>query len=220
MKTTIKRKLKIYLPILVAIILIGVIIAVILLKNNITAKDYFDALSKTNYTKQVQHTTITDGETLIYEKTETIIFDADKGYHKIVEKQKSAQLGVDFDITTTEVYYHKDTMYYFDNNVWKSEEFSISEQLKTYFLKTDYFKTLSFDEQVKTQGKLQGTVKDEHITKIVSGTSLKDMSLEIVVNKNFEVQIFNISAKTPTTNRDVKIENTYTYQKEVVNLPV
>lgn len=219
MKTSSKRRLKTYLPILVAIMLVGVIIAVFLLKNNITEKDYFNALRTQNYTKQVQHTTITEGETLIYEKTETIIFDGDKAYHKIIERQKSAQVGVDFDETITEVYYNKDIMYYFDHNVWKSESFQMSEQLKSYYLKSDYFKSLSFDEEIQTQGKLQGIIKDEHINKIVSETSLKDMSVEIVVNKKFELQSFNISAKT-STNRSVQIENNYTYQKEIVNLPV
>lgn len=219
MKATTKRRLKIYLPILLAIVLVGVIIAIILLNNKVTAKDYFNALRNSNYTKQVQHTTIIDNDLLIYEKVETIIFDSGKVYHKIEEKQLSEDVGTDYDLTITEFYYSQDKMYYFENNVWKEEDFKISNKLKTYYLQTDYFSALSFDKKIESEGRLQGKIKNDSVQKIVSGSDLTNMNLTIVVNKKFDIQKFDITAKT-TTNRDVKIENIYSYSKELVNLPV
>ncbi|MBQ8615329.1 MAG: hypothetical protein IJ415_02060 [Clostridia bacterium] len=218
MSSTTKRRLKIYLPIAIAVILVGIIIAIILLNNRITAKDYFDALNNSNYTKQVQNTTITENETLIYEKIETIIFDGDNVYHKIEEKQLSSDLDKDYDETTTEFYYSKDKMYYFENNVWNTEAFTVSKKLKTYELKTDYFKTIKFNKKIESEGHLQGEIRNDCVEKIVSNAELHSMTLLIVVNKDFDVQKFNINAKT-SSSRDVEITNIYTYVNETVVLP-
>lgn len=218
MSSTAKRRLKIYLPIAIAVILVGVIIAIILLNNKITAKDYFNALNNSNYTKQVQNTTITENETLIYEKIETIIFDGDNVYHKIEEKQLSSDVNKDYDQITTEFYYSKDKMYYFENNVWYAEAFTISKKLKTYDLKTEYFKTIKFNKNFENEGHLQGEIKNDYVKQIVNNAELNSMNLTIVVNKNFDVQKFNINAKT-SSNRDVEISNVYTYVEETVVLP-
>lgn len=219
MNSKTKRRLKIYLPIIIAIILIGIIIAIILLNNRITAKDYFDALDNSNYTKQVQNTTIMENEKLIYEKIETIIFDGENVCHKIEEKQLSSDLNKDYDEITTEFYYSRDKMYYFENNVWISESFEVSKKLKTYNLKTDYFASYSFNKKIETKGILQGKVKDDYVTKVVDDANLSNMSLTIIVNENMDIQEFNITAKT-TANRDVEIKNTYTYVDEVVTMPI
>lgn len=218
MKTTTKRRLKVYLPILVAVILTAVVIAIILLNNKVTAKDYFDSLNNSNYSKQVQNTTIYDGNLLIYEKIETIIFDGENVYHKIEEKQQSADINKDYDQTLTEFYYSKDKIYYFEDNVWKSQDFTVSKNLKNYFLKTDYFETLTFNKKVENEGRLSGKVKDNSINKIVNSSEMTNMNLLIVVNSDFDVQKFEITAKT-SSNRDVKIINTYTYLDETVFLP-
>ncbi len=219
MSSRTKRILRIYLPIAIVVILIAGLIAFLLLRNTVKAKDYFNALSGSNHTKQVQTTTIKDGETLIYEKIETIVFDGSNVYHKIDEKQLSADFDKDYDQTITEFYYSKNKIYYFEDNIWKEEDFSVSSRLKTYRLNTDYFSTLKFNKKIEKEGVLQGNIKDDCVEKVVSGIDLKDMSLTIIINKQLKVQKFDILAKTQT-NRDVEIKNVYTYFNETVNMPV
>jgi len=218
MKQSIKRRLKVYLPIIIAVVLISAIVLVFLLLNRVTAKDYFNALSKSNYTKQTQSTTIKDGGTLIYEKTELIIFDKDNVYHKIHERQLSDDLNVDYEETTTEFYYSQDTMYYFEEGVWKSKAFKISKNLLRYVLKTDYFATLNFQKKFENEGVLNGTIKSKNTKNVVDIDSLNNMSVSMTVSNQFQVKSFEINAKT-ATNRDVKILNEYSYNQEVVNMP-
>ncbi len=219
MKTAIKRRLKVYLPLMAVVIAICAVVLLILLNNRITAKDYFNALNNSNFTKQVQTTTIKENQTLVYEKVETIVFDGEKVYHKIYEKKLSADVDKDYDEITTEIYYSKDKMYYFDNNVWNEENFSIKSNLTKYSLKTEYFKTLKFSKKIETEGVLRGDIKNSNVKNIVQDLDVQDLSLIIVINKNLKVQNFNIVATT-SQMRDVKIENVYTYDKEVVNLPI
>ena len=84
----------------------------------------------------------------LYEKVETIVIDGEKVYHRIYEKKLSAEIGKDYDETTSEIYYSKDKMYYFANNVWNEENFSIKSNLTRYSLKTEYFKTLQFNKKI------------------------------------------------------------------------
>ena len=219
MSSRTKRILRIYLPITLVVIIIAVLIAFFLLRNTIKAKDYFDALNGSNYTKQVQTTTIKDNNTLIYEKIETIVFDGDNVYHRIEEKQLSENVDADYEQTITEFYYSKNKMYYFEDNIWKAEDFTVSKRLKTYYLKTDYFSTIKFNKKIEKEGKLQGNIKDDCADKIVTGSDLKNMSLIIIVNKKFDVQKFDITANTQS-GRDVEIKNVYTYLDETVVMPV
>ena len=219
MSSQTKRRLKIYLPIAISLLIIVAVIVIILLSNKITAKDYFNAVNTPNYSKQLQTTTITENDVLIYEKIETIIFDGDNVYHQIKEKTVSADINKDFDETTTEFYYSKDKMYYFENNVWNVEDFTLSEKLKTYDLKTEYFETLEFNKKIETEGCLKGKLKDGSVAKVFSGLDYTNANLVIIVNKDLKVQKFNINAKT-SSNRDVKIENVYTYSNENVVLPI
>lgn len=218
MSSKTKRRLKVYLPILASIIIVVAIVAIILLKDKITAKDYFDAVNTQNYSKQIQTTTITENETLIYEKIEIMVFDGDNVYHQIKEKQLSQDIGKDYDETTTEYYYSKDKIYYFELGEWKQEDFNLKQSLKDYDLKTEYFKTINFSKKIETEGVLEGEIKQDSISKIVSGLNLSKMNLKIIVNKDIKIQKFNINAKTQS-NRDVKIENVYTYNNETVVLP-
>jgi len=219
MKVTFKRRFKVYFPIAIAVILIGIIIALFVFRNKITAKDYFDSLNKSNYTKQIQTTTIFDEDNMLYQKIETIIFDGEKVYHQISEKQISSDVNVEYEQTITDIYYSKNKMYYFEDNIWKTEDFIISQRLKTYQLKTNYFSSLKFNNKFKTEGVLHGAVKNDFVNQIVAGSNLKNMSLSIVVNKDFKVQKFNINALT-NNNRNVEIKNVYSYNKEIVNLPI
>jgi len=219
MKVTFKRRFKVYFPIAIAVILIGIIIALFVFRNKSTAKDYFDSLNKSNYTKQIQTTTIFDEDNMLYQKIETIIFDGEKVYHQISEKQISSDVNVEYEQTITDIYYSKNKMYYFEDNIWKTEDFIISQRLKTYQLKTNYFSSLKFNNKFKTEGVLHGAVKNDFVNQIVAGSNLKNMSLSIVVNKDFKVQKFNINALT-NNNRNVEIKNVYSYNKEIVNLPI
>lgn len=219
MKAITKRRLKVYLPIMTAVLLIGVVIMVVLLANRVTAKDYFNALSKSQYSKQVQHTKIVENEMLIYEKLETIIFDGDNVYHSIYEKKLSADIEKDFEEINSEFYYSKTNMYYFEEGVWKSENFNISEKVKRYYLQTDYFSSFDFQKKIENEGKLFGSIKNDKVANVVGGINLKDMSLTLVVNKKFEIKTFEIQAKT-LDERNISIINTYTYNNEEVNMPV
>ena len=218
MKQSIKRRLKVYLPIIIAVVLISAILLVFLLLNRVTAKDYFNALSKSNYTKQTQSTTIKDGETLIYQKTEIIIFYKDNVYHKIHERQLSDDFNVDYEETTTEFYYSQDTMYYFEENVWKSKAFKIGKNLPRYELKADYFATLNFQNKFENEGILKGTINSKNTKNVIDMENLNNMSVSIIVNNQFQVKLFEINAKT-ATNRDVNISNVYSYNQEVVDMP-
>ena len=148
MSSRTKRILKIYLPVVLVVIAIVGLIMFILLRNTVKAKDYFNAVSGSNHTKQVQTTTIKDGDCLVYEKIETIIFDGNKVYHKIEEKQLSANADEDFDQTISEYYYSNNKMYYFEDNIWKEESFVVFTNLRNYHLNTDYFSTLTFNKKI------------------------------------------------------------------------
>ena len=211
-----KRHLKIILPI-VALLLI-VLIIILLIPKGIHEKNYFNALRNSNYTKQEQLTTITEGELVVYEKLETIVFDGENIYHKITEKKISSGTEM-YEEIAVELYYNKTSMYYYENEQWKTVEFNVKNSLKTYNLKKEYFTTISFDKKVEEQGILEGYVKDECVNDAFnSETQFHSAHLKLIVNKNFKVQECNIQAKT-SSNRDVKVNNVFTYNNEVVILP-
>ena len=118
MKQSIKRRLKVYLPIVASVVLIAVIILAFLMLNGVKAKDYFNALLNSKYTKQTQITTIKEGGFLIYEKTEVVVFEGDNVYQQIHERKLSDDPNTDYEETITEFYYSQSTKYYFENGVW------------------------------------------------------------------------------------------------------
>lgn len=219
MKHTIKRKLKVYLPMALTFVLVGVILLVFLLMNKVTAKDYFNALQESNYTKQVQQINIVEGGVLVYEKVETIVLDNNNVYHKIYERKLSSDPNVDYDETTTEFYYSQTTMFYFENNVWKSKEFNISEKTHRYVLRSDYFSNFEFQKEIESEGVLKGQIKNDKTKHIVDIKNLKDMTVSLIVNKDFQIKNFEIKATTDS-NRNLIILNTYSYLNETVNMPV
>lgn len=219
MKGKTKKNLKIILPILITFLALIVVLLVILIPKEISQNNYFKSLTNSNFTKQVQNTTIKEDGLIVYEKIETIIFDAKKVYHKIEEKTLSLEPSKLYDEVTTEYYYSNDKMYYFEENAWKTQDFNIQNSLKTYSLKTEYFETLEFDKEVQIEGTLTGSVKNENVNDLFkSETNFKDANITIIVNKNFKVQSCDIYAKT-ANDRDVTIINTFTYNIESVILP-
>lgn len=219
MKEKIKdnKKLKIILPILALILLLTVVIILIVPKG-ISSSNYFKSLANSNYTRQEQITTITENEIIVFEKKEIIVFDGEYIYHKITEKQISSGVEL-YEEITTEFYYDSEYMYYFENNEWKSTEYNVKEGLKTYSLKKKYFITLTFDKKVEEQGVLEGLINDENIDDAFnSETQFHSASLKLIVDKNFKVQECNINAKT-SKNRDVSVNNIFTYNEEKVVLP-
>ena len=218
MKKT-NKKLKIILPVAISFLALLVVLLVILIPKPISQNNYFNSLSKSNFTKQVQNTTIKENETLVYEKIETIVFDGEKVYHKIEEKTISSSPSKLYDEITTEYFYTKSKMYYFEENTWKMQDFNIQNSLKTYNLKTEYFVSFTFDKEIETQGTLSGIVKNENINDVFnSETNFKDALITIIVNKNFKINSCEITAKT-AANRDVLITNEFTYNQEKVILP-
>jgi len=215
-----KNKLKIILPIVVsALVVLLTVLLIVLLPNEISQNTYFNSLSNSNFTKQVQYTTITENQIIVYEKLETIIFDNKKVYHKIEEKRLSSNPNTLYEEVLTEYYYSKDKIYYFEDNIWKTNDFNLKDNLKTYSLKTDYFTTLEFDKDFKEIGILSGNIKDENVNNVLnSETNFNNASLIIKLNKKFKITDCSITAKT-ATNRDVLITNTFTYNQEAVILP-
>lgn len=216
----VKKKLKIILPI-VAVVVVGVIIALmcIFLTSKITAEDYFNSLNKSSYTRWAQTTTIKESDVVVYQKSETLIYEGDNIYHKIEEKQLSEDLSTDYVVVTNEYYYTQDKMYYLENNEWKIKDFDVSSRFNYYNLKVKYFNTIKFDEKIKSQGTLEGKIKGDYTGDVVNTQSnLSEMYLTIIVNKDFKAQSFKITAKT-ASNRDLTIENIYTYEDELVFLP-
>jgi len=219
MKEKTKQKLKIILPIIISFVALIVVLLVILIPKEINQNNYFNSFTKSNFTKQVQNTTIKEAETIVYEKIETIVFEGEKVYHKIEEKTLSLLPSKQYDEVTTEYFYTSNKMYYFEENIWKTQDFNIKSSLKTYNLKTEFFITLEFDKKIEEKGFLTGHIKDENINEVFnSETNFKDANIIITVNKNFKIQSCNINAKT-ATNRDVLINNIYTYNKENITLP-
>lgn len=220
MSSNIKRKLKVILPIIFSIIVVASIVIVILLINKVTAKDYFNALNNSNYTKQVQTTTMTENNQIVYEKVETILIEGEKIYHKIEEKQLDSGLVQQYEITITEFYYSSNKIYYFENNEWKMQDFEVSKHLKYYNLRTEYFENIRFDKKVKVEGNLSGDIKDSYAGSVLTDqANLKNVSVLMTVDKDFNIQKFNIQAKT-VNDRDVTIKNVFTYNYESVNLPI
>lgn len=220
MKEKIKNNnkyLKIILPIL-ALILFLTFVIILILPKGISSSNYFKALANSNYTRQEQITTIIEKETVVFEKKEVIVIDGKNIYHKITEKQIA--LGTElYEETTTEFYYDSEYMYYFENNEWKVMEYDIKKGIKSYSLKKQYFITLTFDKKVEKQGVLEGFVKDENIDDAFnSETEFHTAALKLIVDKNFKVQQCNIKAKT-ASNRNVTVNNIFTYNEEVVVLP-
>jgi len=211
------KKLKIILPIVILILLIGILI-LILIPKSISQNNYFTA-TNSKYTKQVQNTTIVDGQAIVYEKIETLIIDGSNIYHKIEEKKTSSSLDKEYDEIVVEYYYSKSKMYYKENDTWQTIDFKVKNNLKRYILKTEYFITFEFDKKFEEIGTFSASVKDEHINDVFnSETKFNTASLTLTVNKNFKIQSLNIIAKTEF-NKDVSVRNIYTYLKETVNLP-
>lgn len=212
------KKLKIIIPISILLIVFVVVLALILIPKEISQQNYFHSLTS-NYTKQIQNTTITEGDVLVYEKIETMVFDEDKIYHKVQEKSISASPNVLYDEIVAEYYYTSNKMYYKQNDVWLYQDFDIKSKLKTYNLKDEYFKTFEFDKEFDTLGEFKGNIKDQNVNDVFnSETNFTNVCISIVVNKNMQVQTCNITAKTQAS-RDVVINNTFSYNSQSVILP-
>lgn len=220
MKRRKSNKLKIILPVIIAIILaISVVLLVILIPKKITANNYFNALYNSNHTKQVQSTTITESDVVVYEKIETVVIDGDKTYHKIEEKRLSSTNNL-YDILTTEFYYDNNAMYYFEDNIWKTTEFNLEDNLKHYNLKTEYFEIYTFDEEIISVGTFNGNVLNDKVNLLFGvNVNYTNVNIIITVNENFKVKSCNIIANTQS-NKNVLITNEYSYNQETVNLPI
>lgn len=218
MKTK-NKPLIISISIIAFVLLVGIVLAIVLIPTKITANHYFKSLTTSNHTKQIQTTLIIENNTVLYEKTETMVLNGGKIYHKI-ETKTISQLNSDYDQSTEEFYYANNKIYYFENNQWKTSDFNLNNQLNSYNLKSEYFNTLIFDKKIKETGNLTGEVKPEHI-KEVFGTSsnLKSASLKISVNNHIKAISCKISGLNQT-NKYVEIVNSYSYNKETVTLPI
>lgn len=201
-------------------IILTIILVIILIPKEINQNNYFNSLVNSKYTKLVQTTSITEENIEAYKKVETLVIQGEKIYHKIYEKKISEEINKEFDEISIEYYYTKNEIYFLDNNVWKTEEFKSKNYLKKYSLKSDYFVSFEFDKEVQINGILTGIIKDECIDEVFSSeTDFKDASIQITVDKNFKVQSFDICAKT-LLNRDVSVNNKFTYAIENVLLPI
>ena len=214
-----KKSIKIILPIIVGVVLILSLLLILLIPKQITAKTYFSSLTNSNFTKQTQQTTLLENDNLVYEKLETIIFNKNNVYHKIEEKVLSSSQLNTYDIIINEYYYTKDKIYYKENNVWKIEDFVVKENLKTYFLKTNYFENLQFDKKFKEIGILTGKMLDENVNTVFNAeVNYTNVLFTIKINKKLKINECEITALT-SSNRNVNITNTYFYDNEQVNLP-
>ena len=83
MKTKKYKNLKILLPIILIIFVVLVLTMCFVLPKPITEKTYFKSVENSNYTKQIQQTSIKEDNIILYEKNETVVFDKGKIYHKI-----------------------------------------------------------------------------------------------------------------------------------------
>lgn len=201
-------------------IILTIILVIILIPKEINQNNYFNSLVNSKYTKLVQTTSITEENIEAYKKVETLVIQGDKIYHKIYEKKISEDINKEFDEITVEYYYTKNEIYFLDNNVWKTEEFKSKNYLKKYSLKSDYFVSFEYDKEIGSQGVLTGIIKDENINDVFnSETHFNSANISIVVDKNFNIQTCNITAKT-LQDRDVAISNVFTYNKEIVEVPI
>ena len=219
MKEKNKKRLYKILPVSLIIVIIVAIIIIVIPKS-ISQKNYYNSLARANYTKLVQNTLITENQITAYEKVETIIVQNHKIYHKIYEKRLSSSQDADYDEIVVEYYYANDKMYYFEDNEWKITPFNFKDNLKTYELKDEYFVSYNFDKEVELVGKFTAAIKDENINDVFqSETNFKNAEINIVVDKDFKIQSCTVTANTQN-DRDVLVENSFTYNQEVVELPV
>ena len=218
MKWKTKKTLIFIIP-LVLIIVASVFFLVIFLPKQMTSETYYNAYNNSKLTKQEQITTILDGDNLVYEKTETLIFDNDKIYHKIIEKTLSVDINKYFDETVVEYYYTKDKMYYLENDTWKTKDFKFEDNLKNYEFKDSYFESFVFEKDIISKADFKGKIKNENLNNVLGfENDFKDAELVITINFEAKIQALNITAKTGQ-NRDVVIKNSFSYEKQNVVLP-
>lgn len=214
-----RRKRIIVISSLSIALILAIVFAIIFIPKSITENSYFNSLSRSNFTKQLQTSKIVDNDEVIYEKNEIIVFEKEKAYHKIEEKVVSNDINKDYETRVSEYYYTKNKIYYYEDNVWKTADFNVLENLKTYSLKKEYFSSLTFDKKIESTGTLQGNIKDENVKEVFnSEIDYHSASIEILIDKNGKVQNVNISALTQN-ERNVTIENQYFYNNETVSLP-
>ncbi len=215
-----KKILLISLSVLAVLLVLGIVLIFLLVPKELTANNYFKSLTNSNHTKQVQITKIEENNVLLYEKTETMFISGKKVYHKIETKTLSQSSETDYDLTVEEFYYFNNLIYYFENNEWKTSEFNLNNQLKSYNFKTEYFSLLNFDKKIEETGSLTGEIKNENVKDVFgSNSNLKDVSLSILVNKKVKVQSYSILGLNET-NKNVSILSTYSYEQENVTLPI
>lgn len=213
------KKIKIILPSIILLAILAVVLVVVLIPKSLTPQDYFNSLQNSNYTKQVQLTTITEDNVLVYQKRETVVYGNNCIYHNIEEKSISASAGELYDEVESEYYYTNSKIYYKENDVWKSQDFNYNNNLKKYNLKTEFFVTFEFDKKIETQGTFNGQIKDQNANDaLASENNYTSVGISIVINASRQVQNCSIGAKTQA-NRDVLIFNTFTYNQEFVTLP-
>lgn len=215
MKNKTKKRLVTIIPILMVLI---ISLALVFGTNKITEQTYFNSIKRFEYSKHIQTTTITERETLVYQKIEIMVRDGKNAYHKIEEKTLSTS-EEHFETTITEFYYSSSKMYYKQNDKWQTIDFKLKNQLITYNFKKEYFETINFDEKIEQEGSLQGKLKDENVKDVFGEESQKqNVCITIKINKNLKVQTFIIASQLNA--RNVYIENIYSYDKQTVVLPI
>ena len=215
-----KKKTKaLKLTLVISVLLIIGLVVFLVIPKEITERNYFNAI-KNGFTKQVQQTQILENNYIVYEKTEMLVIDNNKAYHKITTKTLATSGDELYEIKETEYYYFENKIYYKSNNVWNIEEFKVNENLKEYNFKSEYFDNLNYDKQITEFGTLTANIKNENIKDVFNEeNNFTNVSLEIIVNINFKIQELNFVGKTEF-NRDFVINNLFTHNTESVTLPI
>ena len=220
MKTKKYKNLKILLPIILIIFVVLVLTMCFVLPKPITEKTYFKSVENSNYTKQIQQTSIKEDNIILYEKNETVVFDKGKIYHKIEEKVLSSSNNEDYEELTLEFYYDNNYIYYYHENEWKVENFNFKEKLQKYNFKNEYFSSINYDKEFENTGVLLAIVNDNNIQDILNkNVNYKNLNLIITINNLRKIEGLNFECQN-SLNQNVIILNSYSYENEVVNLPL
>lgn len=215
MKSKIKKRLVTIVPILLIFV---VVMFFALGLHSVSAQTYFNSLNNSGFTKHIQSTQITESDILVYQKTETIIYSGKNAYHMVEEKTFSEGEN-QYNTEVFEYYYSQAKMYYRQNGTWQAVDFKLKNQLISYNFSQEYFASITFDKEIEVEGTLQGTLHDQNIKDVFGEESqMQNVDITIKINKNLKVQSFEITAIL--NNRNVQIQNNYTYNKQIVNLPI
>jgi len=176
--------------------------------------------SNTQVTQISQKTTITDSQTLVYEKEQNIYIENNKTKLVVSEKKLNESLteGEEFSTTTVEEYYSNNTRYFKQDGSWITEQVEDIPTFSKSKIEEKYIESSEYNEEILEENTCTISILDSFVANVVKNAGT-ELSIVIKIDSNGKI-IYSLLSYKNAQNRLCSVETTYSYQKVSVVLPL